>query len=65
MRQIMRHGDMSAPGVVLCGKIVHGRDVPTRVKAESWLWRSVRLDRLPPAGHKISPFPIWILSRSV
>lgn len=36
LQQIMIHGVMSTPGVVIDGKVVHAGGVPTRVKVESW-----------------------------
>lgn len=36
LQQIMIHGVMSIPGVVIDGKVVHAGGVPTRVKVESW-----------------------------
>ena len=35
--EIMRHGVMSTPGVVIDGKVVHAGGVPDRKKIESWL----------------------------
>ncbi len=37
LQQIMIHGVMSTPGVVIDGKVVHAGGVPTRAKVESWL----------------------------
>ena len=34
---IMAHGVMSTPGVVIDGKVVHAGGVPDRKKIESWL----------------------------
>jgi len=34
---IMAHGIMSTPGVVIDGKVVHAGGVPDRKKVESWL----------------------------
>jgi small redox-active disulfide protein 2 len=34
---IMAHGVMSTPGVVIDGKVVHAGGVPDRKKLESWL----------------------------
>jgi small redox-active disulfide protein 2 len=34
---IMAHGVMSTPGVVIDGKVVHAGGVPDRKKVESWL----------------------------
>lgn len=36
LRQIMVHGVMSTPGVVIDGKVVHAGGVPARAKVESW-----------------------------
>ena len=36
LQQIMTHGVMSTPGVVIDGKVVHAGGVPTRAKVESW-----------------------------
>lgn len=36
LQQIMIHGVMSTPGVVIDGKVVHAGGVPPRVKVESW-----------------------------
>lgn len=36
LQQIMMHGVMSTPGVVIDGKIVHAGGVPARAKVESW-----------------------------
>lgn len=36
LQQIMIHGVMSTPGVVIDGKVVHAGGVPPRVKIESW-----------------------------
>ena len=35
-QQIMIHGVMSTPGVVIDGKVVHAGGVPSRAKVESW-----------------------------
>ncbi|WP_296900886.1 thioredoxin family protein [Polaromonas sp.] len=37
LRQIMRYGVMSTPGVVIDGKVVHAGGVPSRDKIEKWL----------------------------
>lgn len=37
LQQIMIHGVMSTPGVVIDGKVVHVGGMPTRAKVESWL----------------------------
>lgn len=37
LQQIMMHGVMSTPGVVIDGKVVHAGGVPARAKVESWL----------------------------
>ena len=34
---IMAHGVMSTPGVVIDGKVVHAGGVPDRKRVESWL----------------------------
>lgn len=34
---IMAHGVMAAPGVVIDGKVVHAGGLPDRKKVESWL----------------------------
>lgn len=36
LRQIMAHGVMSTPGVVVDGKVVHAGGVPARSKVEGW-----------------------------
>jgi small redox-active disulfide protein 2 len=36
LQQIMTHGVMSTPGVVIDGKVVHAGGVPARAKVESW-----------------------------
>jgi small redox-active disulfide protein 2 len=36
LQQIMVHGVMSTPGVVIDGKVVHAGGVPSRAKVESW-----------------------------
>jgi len=36
LQQIMIHGVMSTPGVVVDGKVVHAGGVPTRAKVEGW-----------------------------
>jgi small redox-active disulfide protein 2 len=36
LQQIMVHGVMSTPGVVIDGKVVHAGGVPPRAKVESW-----------------------------
>lgn len=35
--EIMRHGVMSTPGVVVDGKVVHAGGMPDRARMESWL----------------------------
>ncbi len=35
--EIMRHGVMSTPGVVVDGKMVHAGGMPDRAKIEAWL----------------------------
>ncbi|MBK8384935.1 MAG: thioredoxin family protein [Candidatus Accumulibacter sp.] len=35
--EIMRHGVMSTPGVVIDGRVVHAGGVPARSKVEGWL----------------------------
>ena len=37
LREVMRHGIMSTPGVVIDGKVVHAGGVPSRAKIEQWL----------------------------
>lgn len=37
LRELMRHGIMSTPGVVIDGKVVHAGGVPSRAKIEQWL----------------------------
>ncbi|MCM2341019.1 thioredoxin family protein [Rhodoferax sp.] len=37
LRDIMRFGVMSTPGVVINGKVVHAGGVPSRDKVEQWL----------------------------
>ena len=36
LRQIMRFGVMSTPGVVIDGKVVHAGGIPARSKVEGW-----------------------------
>ncbi len=36
LQQIMIHGVMSTPGVVIDGRVVHAGGVPTRAKVEGW-----------------------------
>lgn len=36
LKDIMRYGIMSTPGVVIDGKVVHAGGVPERKKVESW-----------------------------
>ncbi len=36
LQQIMAHGVMSTPGVVIDGKVVHAGGVPARAKVEGW-----------------------------
>lgn len=36
LQQIMRHGVMSTPGVVIDVKVVHAGGVPSRAKVEGW-----------------------------
>lgn len=36
LQQIMAHGVMSTPGVIIDGKVVHSGSVPGRAKVESW-----------------------------
>lgn len=37
LKQIMSHGVMSTPGVVVDGKVVHSGGIPSRAKVEGWL----------------------------
>lgn len=37
IREIMRHGVMATPGVVLDGTLVHMGSVPSRAQVDSWL----------------------------
>jgi small redox-active disulfide protein 2 len=37
LKDIMKFGVMSTPGVVIDGKVVHAGGVPDRKKVESWL----------------------------
>ncbi|MCL6553418.1 MAG: thioredoxin family protein [Firmicutes bacterium] len=37
LKDIMRYGVMSTPGVVINGKVVHAGGVPSREKVEQWL----------------------------
>jgi len=37
LREVMRYGVMSTPGVVIDGKVVHAGGVPSRAKIEQWL----------------------------
>jgi small redox-active disulfide protein 2 len=36
IQDIMRHGVMSTPGVVIDGVVVHAGGVPSRAKVEGW-----------------------------
>ena len=36
MEKIMSYGNMSTPGVVIDGVVVHAGGVPNRQKAEAW-----------------------------
>lgn len=36
LRDIMGHGVMSTPGVLIDGKVVHAGGVPSRTKVEQW-----------------------------
>ncbi len=36
LKQIMAHGVMSTPGVVIDGKVVHAGGVPSRANVEGW-----------------------------
>ena len=37
LKDIMRYGVMSTPGVVIEGQVVHAGGVPSRSKVEGWL----------------------------
>ena len=37
IKDIMRYGVLSTPGVVIDGKVVHAGGIPARAKVESWL----------------------------
>ena len=37
LKDIMRYGIMSTPGVVIDGQVVHAGGVPSRQKVEGWL----------------------------
>jgi hypothetical protein len=37
IKDIMRYGIMSTPGVVIEGEVVHAGGVPSRQKVEGWL----------------------------
>lgn len=37
LKDIMRYGVMSTPGVVIEGQVVHAGGVPSRQKVEGWL----------------------------
>lgn len=37
IKEIMRYGIMSTPGVVIDGQVVHAGGVPSRQKVEGWL----------------------------
>lgn len=37
IKDIMSHGVMSTPGVVVDGKVVHAGGIPSREKIEQWL----------------------------
>ena len=43
MKDIVAHGVLATPGVVIDGKVVHAGGVPAREKIEQWFAR-------PPAG---------------
>jgi len=36
LQEILSHGVMSTPGVVINGKVVHAGGVPARAKVEGW-----------------------------
>jgi small redox-active disulfide protein 2 len=40
VKDIVGHGVMSTPGVVIDGKVVHAGGVPTRAQVEGWFVRS-------------------------
>ena len=37
LKDIMSHGVMSTPGVVVDGKVVHSGGIPSREKIDGWL----------------------------
>lgn len=37
LKDIMRYGVMSTPGIVIDGKVVHAGGIPSRDKIEQWL----------------------------
>jgi small redox-active disulfide protein 2 len=37
LREVIRYGVMSTPGVVIDGNVVHAGGVPSREKIEQWL----------------------------
>ena len=37
LREVMRYGVMSAPGVVIDGKVVHAGGIPSREKVAQWI----------------------------
>ena len=45
LRDIMRYGVMSTPGVVIDEIVVHAGGVPTRAKVESWIRQTSDTER--------------------
>lgn len=40
LREVMRYGVMSTPGVVIDGKVVHAGGIPSREKVAQWIDRA-------------------------
>ena len=40
LREVMRYGVMSTPGVVIDGKVVHAGGIPSREKVAQWIDRT-------------------------
>jgi small redox-active disulfide protein 2 len=50
LKDIMRYGVMSTPGVVIDGKVVHAGGVPARSKIEQWFAGAVAESTVVQAG---------------
>jgi small redox-active disulfide protein 2 len=40
LKEVMRYGVMSTPGVVIDGKVVHAGGIPSREKVAQWIDRA-------------------------